>query len=485
MRFRSLFIGAAASWVLLAPTGAHAQLTCPRLTLDAFGGAVLWDDASHPALDNSPMVGGRAGIQVRNWLGLEGTYAPAWTSTGPGQPPYFPATGSDARVNHLGLDCRFDLLPDAIWCPYVLAGWTQLEIDPDRGEVQTLNGWEAAGGVFVRLVDRVRLRFEARELFIDQDAVGDDWAHDLVLTAGVNLVLGGRYRDADGDGVRDAKDRCLDTPRGATVDAAGCPQDGDGDGVFDGLDRCSDTPRGARVDARGCPQDSDGDGVHDGLDQCAATPAGAVVDGRGCPLDADGDGVFDGLDRCASTPSGCSVDASGCPADSDGDGVCDGLDQCAATPAGAKVDATGCPVVVSQREVEFLDTGLLRLDSVRFASGKATILPESAPVLDEVGRILANWPALQVEIGGHTDSRGEAGFNQTLSEKRSQAVLDYLLGKYPSLQAGQYSVKGYGEAQPVADNRTEAGKAQNRRVEFKVQNREVLKKEVEKRGLLR
>ena len=482
MNARTLLVGLALGGALLAPATAPAQLAGPRLSLDGFAGGVFWDDGSQPALDTAPIFGGRAGIQIREWFAVEGTYAPAFTSS---SAPFAPAAAAgDVRVNHLGLDGRFDLLPAARFCPYVGGGWTQLEFDPDQGETQTLNGWEAGAGLFVRLADRVRLRFDARDLMINQDA-GDPWVHDVVVTGGVHFDLGGHLRDADGDGVADRRDRCPGTPRGATVDAAGCPQDGDADGVFDGLDRCADTPRGARVNARGCPQDSDSDGVFDGLDQCPSTPAGALVDSRGCPQDSDSDGVYDGLDQCATTPAGCRVESRGCPVDTDGDGICDGIDQCPDTPAGVAVDDKGCPVVVSEKQVEFLDTGLLRLDAVRFASGKAEILPESQPVLDEVGKILADWPQLRVEIGGHTDTRGAAAFNETLSGARAQAVLDYLLQKYPGLAASQYSVKGYGETQPVADDKTEAGKAQNRRVEFKVLDREVLKKEIEKRGLLR
>ncbi len=74
--------------------------------------------------------------------------------------------------------------------------------------------------------------------------------------------------------------------------------------------------------------------------------------------------------------------------------------------------------------------------------------------------------------------------NQELSEKRAQAVLDYLKGKFSALKSNQYTTKGYGESQPIADNKTEMGRAQNRRVEFKVLNREVLKKEIEKRKML-
>jgi outer membrane protein OmpA-like peptidoglycan-associated protein len=160
---------------------------------------------------------------------------------------------------------------------------------------------------------------------------------------GLSVMLGSKpILDADGDGVLDNRDRCADTPAGASVDARGCPSDSDGDGVPDGVDRCPTTVAGAAVDARGCSQDTDGDNIPDGLDRCPDTPAGVLVDPRGCPKDSDGDQIPDGLDRCSDTPRGATVDALGCPGDEDGDGVLDGLDRCPRTPAGAAVNATGC-----------------------------------------------------------------------------------------------------------------------------------------------
>jgi outer membrane protein OmpA-like peptidoglycan-associated protein len=163
------------------------------------------------------------------------------------------------------------------------------------------------------------------------------------VSLGVSVMLGSKpILDADNDGVLDNRDRCADTPAGASVDARGCPSDGDGDGVPDGVDRCPTTVAGAAVDARGCSQDTDGDNIPDGLDRCPDTPSGVLVDPRGCPKDSDGDQIPDGLDRCSDTPRGATVDALGCPGDEDGDGVLDGLDRCPRTPPGATVNATGC-----------------------------------------------------------------------------------------------------------------------------------------------
>ena len=258
--------------------------------------------------------------------------------------------------------------------------------------------------------------------------------------------------DLDLDGINDCDDQCLGTPEGAVVDASGCPVDTDMDGVFDGLDKCPGTPKGARVDKKGCPSDSDGDGVLDGLDRCPGTPRGAEIDDAGCPIDSDGDGVFDGLDECPDTPKELAVNEN------------------------------GCPIVVSEMETKFLDAGMISTTTINFELNRDELLADSYATLDEIGEVLVKWPSAKVEIGGHTDSQGSAEYNMKLSEQRAQAVRAYLVSKYPELDAGNLTAKGYGETAPVADNDTKEGRAQNRRVEFTVTNREELKKEIERKG---
>src|SRR5207247_139634 len=188
------------------------------------------------------------------------------------------------------------------------------------------------------------------------------------------------------------------------------------------------------------------------IDQCPGTPAGTIVDAKGCPLDSDGDGVPDGVDKCPNTPAGAKVDATGCPVDSDNDGVPDGIDQCPNTPPGTKVDARGCsvdsdgcPIELNEKETELLDKGRITTREIHFETAKWDILPESRPVLDDIGKILIQWPKLKIEIGGHTDARGSDAYNLNLSQKRAQAVLDYLLANFPQINRDQYTAKGYGE----------------------------------------
>jgi OOP family OmpA-OmpF porin len=242
------------------------------------------------------------------------------------------------------------------------------------------------------------------------------------------------------------------------VDATGCPRDSDGDGVIDAQDKCPNTPAGTPVDASGCPKDSDGDGVIDAQDKCPNTPAGTPVDATGCPRDSDHDGVIDSLDRCPNTPAGTTVDANGCPVDSDKDGVFDTADKCPNTAPGVKVDAVGCPAL-------FAEPGkALVLQGVNFETGKATLLPESQAILDKVAESLNNNPGVNVEVGGHTDSRGTRVVNVRLSQARATTVREYLISK--GVDGSRITAKGYGPDQPVASNATATGRAANRRVEL-------------------
>jgi OOP family OmpA-OmpF porin len=184
----------------------------------------------------------------------------------------------------------------------------------------------------------------------------------------------------------------------------------------------------------------------------AATVAAAAV--VAAPKDTDGDGVTDDLDKCPGTPAGTKVDEKGCllVTDSDADGVPDEKDLCPNTPAGVKVTATGC----SEAAI---------LHGVTFKTGSAELLPSSKETLDKAGRILRDDPTIKVYLDGHTDSQGAAAPNKSLSERRATSVKNYLVSVF-GLDASRLTVRGYGEEYPIADNKTAAGRAQNRRVEL-------------------
>ncbi len=260
--------------------------------------------------------------------------------------------------------------------------------------------------------------------------------------------------DDDGDGVKNDADRCPGTPAGAVVDASGCPKDTDRDGVADYLDKCPGTPPGERVDAEGCPADSDNDGVINSVDQCPNTPAGVKVDSRGCPVDSDMDGVADHLDKCPGTPAAAKVDSTGCPVDSDRDGIADYLDKCPDTKPGTLVDDSGCALP------EKVSITL----NVEFDTARAEVRTQYNDEIKKLADFMIKYPSTTVEIGGHTDNVGREASNVSLSQRRADAVKDYLTGTF-GIDASRISTRGYGSAKPVADNSTVAGRQQNRRVE--------------------
>ena len=126
-------------------------------------------------------------------------------------------------------------------------------------------------------------------------------------------------------------------------------------------------------------------------------------------------------------------------------------------PAAAPVDPTVCQQLFSD---------LLAKGKIRFEPGRGTIDLDSAGLLDRLIETALRCPAANIEIAGHTDADGEDGFNQMLSEKRAQAVADYLVKA--GLPANRFTAMGYGSSQPVASNDTDEGKARNRRIEFLV-----------------
>jgi len=456
--------------------GTPALEAAPSWHFTPFGGYVWYEEGL--GLKDNVYAGGRLGIRLNPILGIQGVAGYSPTEVVPG--------GGDVNFRHFGGDLTGNLVQGDWGDLYLLAGAGYSRTTPDPGPITAAGTFEHGGGLHWWWTRNIGLNLEYRNILMiaDKDFVGASNVNHMVAGAGLSFGFGGKLKDTDGDGVTDKKDKCPDTPSGAKVDATGCPTDADGDGVFDGLDQCAGTPKGATVDAKGCTSDTDGDGVVNGLDQCADTPKGATVDAKGCPADADGDGVLDGIDQCPATPKGAKVDARGCPSDEDGDGVIDGLDKCPGTASGLKVDIDGCPIEVTEKETELLDTGMIRLQDVNFETGKAELLPESHATLDVVGAVLGKWPELKIQVGGHTDSRGAAAYNQNLSEARAQSVLGYLTGKFSSLKAEQFTSVGFGESKPVVPNSNPLNMAKNRRVEFTVLNRDVLKREVERRKLL-
>jgi outer membrane protein OmpA-like peptidoglycan-associated protein len=145
--------------------------------------------------------------------------------------------------------------------------------------------------------------------------------------------------------------------------------------------------------------------------------------------------------------------------DRDNDGVCDDVDRCpdVAGPA----DNFGCPpykrLVVKPDKLELKE-------KIFFEWDKAIIQQVSYPVLNEVAQALKDNRSFRVQVEGHASSEGAYDYNQALSERRAEAVLDYIVAR--GVAKERLVSKGFSSSVPVASNVTEAGREQNRRVEF-------------------
>ncbi len=186
--------------------------------------------------------------------------------------------------------------------------------------------------------------------------------------------------------------------------------------------------------------------------------------------DDDNDGVTNDYDRCPNTPAGTTVDSLGCTLveqkqvekenpDKDGDGVLDINDSCLNTPANTEVDASGCAKVA----VEVAQMTL----KITFATNSSEISSTHKSQLKDLADLVAKYPNAIVEVEGHTDSMGSAKYNKWLSERRAQTVKQYLMTEL-SLPENKVNSTGYGEEQPIADNNTAEGRAENRRVVAKL-----------------
>jgi OmpA-OmpF porin, OOP family len=269
----------------------------------------------------------------------------------------------------------------------------------------------------------------------DGIADGDDKCPDL---KGPAATLG--CPDRDSDGVMDTEDECPDVPGIAAM--KGCP-DTDNDGITDAKDKC---PREAGPAATmGCP-DRDGDGINDKDDKCPGDKGPAST--MGCP-DRDGDGVADKDDACPDKRGDSAH--KGCP-DTDGDGIYDDTDRCPEKPG--VIAMNGCP------------ENKIAIQQVQFETGKAVILKKSYKVLNDVVSMMNENKDYQLKISGHTDNAAEEKVNQDLSERRAKSCYNYFVSK--GIAAGRMTSAGFGESKPLSDNKTNAGREQNRRVEFEL-----------------
>lgn len=367
-------------------------------------------------------------------------------------------------------------------------------------------------GLQFALGEKLILELQGGPTVVWNDNLNPTWDEEQGGSSNVNdgywsAMLGLLYRtggnpDPDGDGLTTSQERAIGSdPYNPDTDGDGLKDgdevnniksdplkaDTDGDGLRDGDEVMKYKTNPLKVD-------TDGDGLSDGeeVNKYNTNPLKADTDGDSLsdgdevlkhgtnPLkvDTDGDGLSDGDEVMKYKTNPLKIDSDGdklsdgdevmkhrtnpLKADTDNGTVDDGTEVARKTNPLDPADDVAKP----KPTFEKVEVGKkIALSGIVFETNKATIKPESEPILEKALNTLTDNPEVVVEIQGHTDNRGNRAKNMKLSQSRADAVKSWLLGK--GLAASRISgTKGFGPDVPIADNSTDAGRQQNRRIEF-------------------
>jgi outer membrane protein OmpA-like peptidoglycan-associated protein len=441
-----------------------------RFELDLFGGAHFFakdhglgrnqGDSTDLSPAHSASFGARLALNFNRWvaLELEGSGSPTRTRDGQANMFVFGYRGS----------LLLHLVAQGPVRPFLLVGYGGLTSVVNQSDVvpgDTDGFFHAGLGFKIGFGDQVGLRIEGRvmapgAILGKQLPIGDELGYggpDFEVLGGLYLAFGEvrtvvkkevtiiTPADPDGDGIAGAADHCPDVAedKDGFQDEDGCPDpDNDRDGIPDLRDRCPDVAedKDGFQDEDGCPDpDNDADGIPDAKDKCPneAEDKDGFQDEDGCPdLDNDNDGIPDNKDKCPNEPE----------------------------TRNNYQDDDGCPDEVPPEVKKF--TGVI--EGIFYKTGSAEILPGSYVVLDRAVKVLQEFPAVNLEISGHTDNRGTATYNRNLSQRRADAVRTYFLAR--GISPARLISIGYGMSRPIAGNQTAAGRARNRRTEFRLIN---------------
>ncbi|HXJ21169.1 MAG TPA: OmpA family protein [Polyangia bacterium] len=408
------------------------------------------DDPTLPSPKPSAAFGLRVGLVVHPMLVIEGMAL--------GMPTSDNQLGKSAFISAERIQLRFNIAPGAIaggaLTPFILAGVGGTSVLSSSGG----GGYDAikSGDTDFNFFGGLGLKYAFTNLLhvrLDGIALAapntkkDGFSPEWEVLLGFGVTLGGHpaappmapvaalVRDSDRDGIPDDQDKC--PHEAGPKENGGCPdKDTDGDGVVDRLDKCPD--KAGPPERNGCPEeDSDKDGIVDSKDKC--------------PNDAEDKDGFE--------------DEDGCPdPDNDKDGIPDTEDKCPNEPEtkNGYQDEDGCPDEVPAPVKKF--TGVVK--GINFRRNSADLKASSFPLLKQAVAVFKEYPALRVEISGHTSNEGRREFNMKLSRKRAESVKDYLVST--GIDEKRIGTVGYGPDKPIADNDTKEGQEKNRRIEFRL-----------------
>lgn len=383
---------------------------------------------NHRGIENDTALSLGLGYQFGNPWAVEFVYVNADSETSAG--------GSSIDANQFRLDGLYHLTERNQFTPYLAAGVGTTDLSPGNNNALI----NAGGGVKYALNDALSLRGDFRLI---RDV--EDHELDNLTTIGLHFVFGGGL--VDKSGLKEKFEETVEEKKPEYKEEVATVKEQVEEKVAQAEEKI------AEVKAENT--DADNDGVKDANDLCLATPANVSVDATGCALDTDKDGVADHQDSCLATPAGVSVDNKGCALDDDKDGIANYLDMCANSSAGAKVDEKGCYLVLETEKS-------VRLD-VQFGNNSVLVEPQYFEQIEAVADFLTEYPTTKAVIEGHTDDRGSESYNQSISERRAQAIADVLINSF-GIAAERVTAIGYGESKPLFNNDTATNREMNRRV---------------------
>jgi OOP family OmpA-OmpF porin len=412
------------------------------------------DDPALPHPKSSVLMGLRAGVLVHPLIAIEAEAVGIPTADSINN---YSAVIVGYRVHAL-VNLPVQLLQGKL-TPFVLAGIGALSVAStegvEYGEIKkdTDIVFHAGVGARYRITPLIAARLDGRVLGVPNTS-SKGLSPDFEVMAGVSFFFGGKSaaaapaipamaRDSDKDDIPDDMDKCpmVAEDKDGFQDEDGCPEpDNDNDGIADANDKC--------------PNDAE---TKNGID-----------DEDGCPEeDKDGDGIVGSKDKCPDQPEDKDgfQDEDGCPdPDNDLDGVADAQDKCPTEPETKNgfQDEDGCPDQIPAAVAKF--TGVIT--GINFKLNSADVAKSSFPTLKKAVQVLKDYPALRIEISGHTSSEGKREANLKLSKDRAESVKAYLVSA--GIEEGRISTVGYGPDKPIADNANKKGKEQNRRIEFRL-----------------